>query len=51
MFSPHWLAVCPDRILRLVLADFGSGVSSFFSRTPEMEMSEVNGRDGTVGVV
>jgi hypothetical protein len=46
------LAACPERILRLpVFADFGSGVSIFFRRTPEMEISEVSGRDGTVGVV
>ena len=52
-FSPHWLAACPERILLFTFFDdfgFESGISIFFSLTPEMDISEVRGLEGTVGV-
>jgi hypothetical protein len=35
----------------VVVVDDVAVVSIFFNRTPDMEMSEVMGREGTVGVV
>ena len=48
------MAAWPDKILLFpFLDDFGfeSGTSIFLSRTPEMDISEVRGLEGTVGVV
>ncbi len=46
-----FVVASPVKVEVVVVVDDVAVVSIFFNRTPDMEMSEVMGREGTVGVV
>ncbi len=46
-----FVVASPVKVEDVVVVDDVAVVSIFFNRTPDMEMSEVMGREGTVGVV